>query len=381
MAAARGQIFLHVGMPKTGTTFLQATFQASQRQLLSQGLEFLPATRREASWLSLTVLDQLDAERDPGAALTMWDRFVAAARASSAPRLLVSDELLGGASEQQLRRLTRAVPEREVHLVLTIRGLAKLLPSTWQQRIQQGSEAPALEDFVEQIAGRTGRIAERWWRERGVGPVIERWSAEVPPERIHVVIMPRPGAGGSTLLERYCGVLGVRADGLVTDHGDRNPALGRAQAELLRLVKEQVPDELMDRHGYVPVGKWWLARQHLAPQGGTPPRMPARFRDWCEAEARATIASLQASGVDVVGDPDDLLPDPADFDDGVAPTESELLAAAVRALASIGVQRVAEQAARRAAQRPPSRPTRLRRRAGRIVRALAHRSGLRRFRR
>ncbi|HYF73047.1 MAG TPA: hypothetical protein VD864_09505, partial [Nocardioides sp.] len=297
MAAARGQIYLHVGMPKTGTTFLQATFQASQDQLLRQGVEFLPPTRREASWLSLSVLDQLDAERDPAAALGMWDRFVAAGTASRSPRLLVSDELLGGASEEQLRRLTRAISDREVHLVLTIRGLAKLLPSTWQQRIQQGSEAPALEDFVDQIAHRTGPIAERWWRERGVRPVIERWAVEVPPERIHVVIMPRPGAGGSTLLERYCQVLGVRADALVTEHGDRNPALGRAQAEVLRLVKEQVPDELMDRHGYVPVGKWWLARQHLAPQGGTPPRMPVRFQGWCEEEARATIAYLRDSGV------------------------------------------------------------------------------------
>lgn len=373
MAAARGQIYLHVGMPKTGTTFLQATFQASQEQLAHQGVEFLPPTRREASWLSLAVLDQLDAERDPAAALEMWDRYVAAGTASRAPRLLVSDELLGGASEVQLRRLTRAIPDREVHVVLTIRGLAKLLPSTWQQRIQQGSEAPALDDFVEQIASRSGPLAERWWRERGVGPVIERWSAEVPPDRIHVVIMPRPGSSGSTLLERYCAVLGVRADELVTEHGDRNPALGRAQAELLRLVKEQVPDELMDRHGYVPVGKWWLARQHLAPQGGTPPRMPARFRSWCEEEARATIAQLRESGVDVVGEADDLLPDAADFDDGAAPTEAELLAAAVRALASIGVQRVEEQAARRGAGPAPARG-RLRRRGGRLVRTLLRRA-------
>lgn len=372
MAAARGQIYLHVGMPKTGTTFLQATFQASQEQLARQGLEFLPPTRREASWLSLTVLDQLDPERDPAAALGMWDRFVAAGKASRAPRLLVSDELLGGASEEQLRRLTRALPEREVHLVLTIRGLARLLPSTWQQRIQQGSEAPALDEFVEQIAGRTSPLAERWWRERGVRPVIERWSAEVPPERIHVVTMPRPGAGGSTLLERYCGLLGVRADDLVTDHGDRNPALGRAQAEVLRLVKEQVPAELMDRHGYVPVGKWWLARQHLAPQGGTPPRMPARFQGWCEDEARATMAFLRDRGVDVVGEVDDLLPDAADFDAGVAPTDAELLAAAVRALASIGVQRVEEQAARRASP-PASARARLRRRGRRLLRTLARR--------
>ncbi|WP_296602495.1 hypothetical protein [Nocardioides sp.] len=357
MAAARGQIYLHVGMPKTGTTYLQATFEKSRDQLLRHGVELLPPTRDEAYWLSLSVLDRLHADRDPAEAFATWDEFVTAASASRSPRLLVSEELLGGASPEQLRRLVRAVPEREAHVVLTIRGLSQLLPSTWQQRIQQGSRAPALEDFVDRVVSRRGRLADKWWRERGVEPVVERWAAEVPPSRIHVVVVPRQGAAGSSLLERFCGVLGVPAGELVADHGDSNPALGRAQAELLRLVKEQVPRELMDRHGYVPVGKWWLARQHLAPQGGTPPRMPLRFRGWCEDEARSTIDFLRASGVDLVGDVDDLLPADADFDDAAAPSETELLAAAVQALASIGVERTERQVARRRSLRSdPSRP-------------------------
>lgn len=357
MAAARGQIYLHVGMPKTGTTYLQATFEKSREQLLRHGVELLPPTRDEAYWLSLSVLERLHADRDPAEAFASWDDFVAAASASRSPRLLVSEELLGGASPEQLHRLVGAVSEREAHVVLTVRGLAQLLPSTWQQRIQQGSRAPALEDFVDRIVARRGRLADKWWRERGVQSVVERWAAEVPPSRVHVVVVPRQRSAGSSLLDRFCEVVDVPAGELVTDHGDSNPALGRAQAELLRLVKEQVPRELMDRHGYVPVGKWWLAHRHLAPQGGTPPRMPVRFRDWCEAEARSTIAFLRASGVDLVGDVDDLLPDDVDFDDAAAPTETELLAAAVQALASIGVERTERQVARRRSLRSdPSRP-------------------------
>ena len=58
-----------------------------------------------------------------------------------------------------------------------------------------------------------------------------------------------------------------------------------------------------------------------------------------------------------VGDVDDLLPGDADFDDTPAPTEAELLAAAVQALASIGVERTERQAARRQLLRSgPSRP-------------------------
>ena len=79
MAAARGQIYLHVGMPKTGTTFLQATFETSRELLLHHGVELLPPTRDEAYWLSLDVLDRLHADRDPAQAFAAWEEFVAAA--------------------------------------------------------------------------------------------------------------------------------------------------------------------------------------------------------------------------------------------------------------------------------------------------------------
>jgi hypothetical protein len=338
-------------MPKTGTSYLQSVYLDSAEQLSRDGLALAPPTRREAFWLSLAIRDGLRPQRDPAAALQVVERFAEQVRSAEAERLLVSDELLGAASATQIERLLEACRPREVHLVLTVRSLARLLPSTWQQRIQQASETPALDDFLDAVADRHSRIGARWWDERGVQNVIERWSAYVPLDRVHVVTVPR-GPSSAELLRRYSAVLGVDAARLSTDAPRQNASLGYAEAEVLRLVRERIPPELLNRHAYVPVGKRWLAERHLAPLGGPPPRMPLRLQAWCEAEAQSAIDYLRGRSVDLVGDLEDLRPLPEDFQEDTSVPADELVRVAVGALASIALERLEDQREERTA--PPA---------------------------
>ncbi|GAW51159.1 MULTISPECIES: hypothetical protein [unclassified Nocardioides] len=342
MVGTNGSIYVHVGMPKTGTSYLQSVYHNSAEQLSLEGLALAPPTRREAFWLSLAIRDGLHPERDPAAALHVLERFAEQVKDAEAERLLVSDELLGAASPVQIERLLEACRPREVHLVLTVRSLARLLPSTWQQRIQQGSEAPALDDFLDAVVDRQGRIGARWWDERGVQNVIERWSQYVPLDRVHVVTVPS-GPSSEELLQRYSTVLGVNPARLSTGAPRENASLGYAEAELLRLVRDRIPRGLLNRHEYVPVGKRWLAQRHLAPLGGPPPRMPLRLRTWCEAEAQSTIDYVRHHSLEVVGDLEDLRPLPEDFHDGSSVSSDELVEVAVRALASIALERLDDQ--------------------------------------
>lgn len=373
MAGPPGEIYLHVGMPKTGTTYLQSVFSDSREELERQGLVLAPPRRRDGFWLSLAVREALNPRRDPPAALGVLERFADQVRSTAAPRVLVSDEQLGAASPAQVRRLLDACGDREVHLVLTVRSLARLLPSTWQQRVQQGGEAPPLDDFLDAVVSRRGRLAERWWSERGVQAVVDRWSAEVPAARIHVVTVPRGRSGA--LLDRYCDVLDIDPASLSSGSARPNTSLGRVQAEVLRRVREHVPPGLVNRHDYVPVGKWWLAQRHLAVQGGDPPRMPERLRAWCDEEAATTIELLRERGVAVSGDLDDLRPDDGAFDDGTPPSPEELVDAATRALASIAVERVEGRRARARTPAGPTPPGPRGRLGGRLGKRLLRRSG------
>lgn len=334
------QLYLHVGMPKTGTTYVQSVLHAAAARLPAQGLTMLPGTRRGNIQLSAAIRE---APADEGRVA----RFARRLAKVETPRVLVSDELLGGATSEQIGRFLAACPGVEVHVVASVRSLSRLLPSTWQQRIQQRGETPSLPDFLDAVVSREGDLAERWWTDRGVVPVLERWSQHVPLERMHVVTMPRgrQGAGSDprTLLERYADLLGLDAGTLDLEVARANVSLGWAQAEVLRQVRERIPRALVNKQDYLPVGKGWLGAQHLAPQHGAPPRMPATLRGWCEDEAAATIAWLAERPVEVVGDTDDLRPEAADFVDDFTLDADAVAEAALAALASIALEKTLER--------------------------------------
>jgi hypothetical protein len=75
-------------------------------------------------------------------------------------------------------------------------------------------------------------------------------------------------------------VLGVDAGSLVPEETPSNTSLGRVQAELLRRVNEQLPDELRRRQVYGDVGKRFFSSQVLATQQGRRIRVPGELREW-----------------------------------------------------------------------------------------------------
>lgn len=321
-------------MPKTGTTYVQSVLHAAAGRLPAQGLTMLPGTRRGNIQLSAAIREAAPEDDQPRVA-----RFAKRLAAVETPRTLVSDELLGGATSAQIGRFLEACPDVEVHLVVSVRSLSRLLPSTWQQRIQQRGETPSLPEFLDAVVSREGELAERWWTDRGVVPVLERWSEHVPFERMHLVMVPGAGSDDRSLVERYAALLGLDPETLDVEVARANVSLGWAQAEVLRLVRERVPRALVTKQDYLPVGKGWLGARHLAPQHGAPPRMPSTLRGWCEDEAAATIAWLAERPIEVVGDLEDLRPEVGDFVDDFALDAEAVAEAALAALASIALER------------------------------------------
>lgn len=331
-------LYVHIGMPKTGTTYVQSVLHAGADQLAEQGLTLVPRTRRGNIQLSVALREGVKGA-DRQWAQTALERYTRQLDRVETPRALTSDELLSGATSEQVATLVEAAAGLEVHVVVSVRSMSRLLPSTWQQRVQQRGEAPPLLDFLDAITRREGALAERWWHDRGIVQVIERWAEHVPLERVHVVTMPGAGADPRSLLERHGSLLGIDVSVLDEDVAKPNPSLGWAQAEVLRQVKNRVPKPLLTRDAYLPVGKGWLGAQHLAPQAGEPPRMPSSLRGWCEEEAATTIAWLAERPVEVVGDLDDLCPRDQDFADDPRLEVDAIARAAIEALTSIALER------------------------------------------
>jgi hypothetical protein len=343
MSARR--VYLHIGLQKTGTSYLQAIFWAAQAELRRQGLDLVPGSKRETFHLMLDVRGRYDERLDPADVATAVERLPAQL-AAAGERALVSEESLASATVAQARRLVEACGDREVHLVVTVRDLARLVPSMWQQQLRSGGTV-GFDDYVDSLVRRQGPAAKRFWSNQGLLRVLDRWEKLVPAERIHVVTVPASGPQ-TALLERYCSVLGVDAAPLASIVPPGNPSLGRVEAELLRRVNAELPPERRRRQVYGDVGKRYFSQRVLGGQRSGRARLPQRLEPWCAELAERMVERLASGGYEVVGDLDDLRPRPDSFEPDDRPvSDADVAAAAVTALTAMLDQRMARVQRRR----------------------------------
>jgi hypothetical protein len=332
-------VFLHVGLKKTGTSYLQGIFWASVAELEAQGLSMVPPRQIDTFHLMLDVRGRFDPRSDPPRVQSALERLPGELAAAHGDRALITEESLAAASPEEVARVADALAGHEVHLVLTLRDLARQVPSAWQQTLQAGGSV-AFEDYVEAVAARKGPGSKRFWRSQGVLPILENWEALVPRDRIHVVTVPPSGSTPGLLLNRFCELLGVDPAPLAPPPPDDNVSLGRVQGDLLRRVNGLLPKDARRRDRYGDVGKRWFARQVLASQAGERALLPRSFETWCREEADAVIETLAKGGYHVTGDLEDLRPLPGAFGDAEPVTDAQVAEASAQALAAVLEERM-----------------------------------------
>lgn len=332
--------YLHVGCPKTGTSYLQSILWASREQLRDQGLELPMDAPPDHFHLTLALRGLLDEAMDKAVAFTVMDRFPGALAQVRSPRVLITNESLAPATQEQVGRLLGLLEGFEVHVILTARALSRQIPSGWQQRMQQRQELTFAE-FLEAVVERQP-AAHDFWINQDLLDITARWTSELPPERMHIVTVPRPGSSPCLLLERFCSVLGIDPTSLRTDSAKENPSLGAVQAEVLRRVNAALGDRLVQRRAgsYGRFVKRYLAGRVLSAQDGAAAVLPLERHEWCMRLSAEVVAELRRRRYDVVGDLDELLPPPADvLTDGGEMSEAAVADAAARAIADLLEQR------------------------------------------
>jgi hypothetical protein len=338
------RLYVHIGLQKTGTTYLQAVMLGNRDRLASQGLALVPPTKKEAFQLMLLVRDRYQPGRDPAVVAEALSRFESRLARTRAPRMLLSQESLSAAKPAQVKRFLAACHAVEVHVVLTVRDLARSVPSAWQQDLRAGRTFP-----YRRYLGRLQRMESKGagrhpWIQLDPPAVLARWAAELPSDRIHVITVPPSGGPPSLLLERFCRVIEVDPAGLTHPETPANTSLGRVQAEVLRRVNKELPDDLLRRQVYGGIGKRFFAGEVLGDQASSKIRVPNRLRPWCEDVSNRQVAALQEAGYHVEGTLADLRCDDAAFtDEAETPREREVTTAAATALARMLVIRQSER--------------------------------------
>lgn len=337
------RVFLHVGSPKTGTTFVQDLLWSQRAVAQEQGL-LLPLESFHDHFLaSVDVRDIAYQAHFPPRAIGIWKRLADEAAEWSGD-VLVSHELLAAATAEQAEAAVRAL-DGEVHVVVTARDLQRQIPAEWQEHVKHRS-ATTFEQFVSEV--RAGGPAARWfWQVQDCAAVCRRWGAVLPPGNVHVITVPARGTPRDVLWRRFAGVLGLDAATFEAPAAAANPSLGAAQAELLRLVNERLGERLPLPGPYVDTVKDVFAARVLAGACGTPVTLSPADSAYAVERAREVVHDLQAQGVHIVGDVSELVGALSAGDSGTAYPqvilETVLLNASVDALCGV----LAEYAAQR----------------------------------
>jgi hypothetical protein len=341
-ADGRRRVFLHIGSPKTGTTFLQQVLW-SQRDLAEQQGVRLPLASFNDHYLASLDLRGLARPPHPPRTQGMWTRLVADAERWQGTSV-VSHELFSAAGPVQARRATTSFgPGTEVHIVLTARDLLRQLSAEWQEHVKHRSTL-RFDEFVASVRDGAPKRTGWFWRVQDYAGVLEKWGDGLPASHVHVVTVPPPGASPGLLWRRFAGLLDLDPDSFDTTGSRSNTSLGLEQAELLRRVNLALGDRLALPGPYPGVVKRVLAHQVLAARPGSPLRLATADIDFASEQSHELAKGLAAAGVDVVGSLDELLVDDdvaraaAAADGYELPSDSELLEESVQALADLLVE-------------------------------------------
>lgn len=309
-------VHLHVGSPKSGTTYLQRILDGNREALADAGVLVVGDAQVDRVQAALQLREDPRVAKLPPHRQRMWDELVARMRAWDGDRAILSYELLSAATPDQVARAMSDLAGLEVHVVITARDLARSVSSAWQERLKFGLTTP-LEEWRPPAAD---VVRGEWgWRTLDPASVTERWGSGLPPERIHLVTVPRPGAGEAELWRRFAEACDLSGATVSLTPARTNESLGAAPAEMLRRLNTRLRPPLDTDRAQARWLRDVLAHRILVPQGGEP--LAITEEQFAEAAARAdaAIAALAERGVRVHGDLEELR---ATRPEGALPSEA-----------------------------------------------------------
>lgn len=323
------RVFFHIGAPKTGTTFLQTVMWNNRRALKEQGVLY-PGDRRMDHYHATREVKGVSAANLAEEA-GVWDRLVH--ELAEWPETgVLTHEFFSLARGRRAKRAIRDLAPAEVHLVVTARDYGRQFPAMWQEDLKMKSDL-SLDEFMERAL--TFDLTGAWgWRTQDIPAVLKRWGKSVPPSRVHVITVPRPGAPRDLLWNRWCEVLGLDPTKFDLDVAHQNESMGAAQAALLQRVIPHLSDFFDDgtaRHRWF---RQYLGHEVLVPQRGE--RFGLRPQHWSALRelSLTAVKAIETAGYSVTGDLDELIPDvdPPKRPNPDDVTDAEIVDVAARAI-------------------------------------------------
>jgi len=307
----RRRVYVHVGAPKTGTTYLQNRLTANISTLAKHDVHYITRPLFTPNLFqfraALDLLDRTDWRGPIAKSDGAWEHMVRRIRRSNGT-VVFSHEILSGAKPKHVAKLWRDLDvgnSTELHVVYTARDLARQLPAAWQEGIKQGQRW-TFDGFLRRF-----QTEKTWFYRTFHFPgVLTTWGADLPPEQIHLITLPPAGAdsGRDELWRRFALTCGIDPIWAPLEGKRSNRSLGMAETQVIRRLNRLLERSQQPGGTYDSLIRVMLAESVLVTRESDRVRVPPKIHPWITEKTERWIEWAEQSGVDVVGDLDDLLP-------------------------------------------------------------------------
>jgi hypothetical protein len=234
-------VLLHIGVHKTGTTAIQAAL-ADARPELKQHHVTYPGKLQAQHRAALAVLGRHWGWNTRGGSVldrAHFEKLAKRVRANT-DRIAISSEFFCEADEATSAEVVRELGTDRAHVVITLRNLGKLLPSSWQQYLKYGLTTP-YDTWLEDVFATPGssKMSPTFWRRHDHAAVVRRWTEAVGADRVTVLILEN--VDRRAMFVTFAQLLGVPEE-ILTQRMDltSNRSMTAAEAEVLRRLNQRV---------------------------------------------------------------------------------------------------------------------------------------------
>lgn len=369
-----GSRLLYIGPMKTGTTAIQSAARDQRQTLLEHGVRY-PGTKfnhRSAlgallGWSTITAgrvgrlgPDRLDLDEGGVPDIREWDDLKAEITADTSRRILVTHEFVSQADDEGCRRIVDELGPDGIHVAITLRSPATILPSLWAQGLKDDAQTESLDSWLSRIydSASDRPMPARFRRAYDQAELVQRWARLIGPNKVTVIVVER--SQPAALSDAFESLLGLPA-GMLACGVDTNRSFTAAEANVFQRLNNSLADhdvgwqsfsEFVWR-GAANRGVLGRKRPGDEPRVGLPP--------WAAAAAKQDgerfASQIRDSGVRVLGDLDQLWVEPSPAGN----VGSDTIPADVGVRALTGVILAGADTQRRANQRKAQRDAKIKR--------------------
>lgn len=239
------QLILHVGFHKSGTSAIQETFHVQRSELLENGILYPNIGKKAHHRIAWALTQRAWGWKARGGETTPFKVFTKLAKVinrSKQDKVVLSSEFFSELTKEQIAHILSSVKGREIKILFTLRPLAKLLSSSYQQYLKYGTKAD-YESWLHSVLDEPGvsKVNPTFWKRHMHGDVVGRWVEAFGASQVTVLIVDEQKP--EFLYQQLNSYLGLPDGFLKQQPTGTNRSLSLEEVSLLLEINRKFPKE------------------------------------------------------------------------------------------------------------------------------------------